>query len=164
MPTPYCGWIIFDWPGQALFCKPYVFFLQFRPKYVLVLQQRIWHYRVSLVKKNRMIFNFAPKSQFQNLTSRPIWGPKVKSGQSWSSWVSFDSGTQEKHFLSIAFAYHLWCKSYGQRSHFLTGLAYNGSGRKWTWREVIKMKKNLKCAYWRFPRQYFILKVWIHSD
>ena len=103
--------------GQALFFKPYVF-LQFHPNYVLALQQRIWHYRVSLVKKNRMMLNAPKKAKFD---LRPIWfhrSNQIKAGH-----IRHYSILEHKKntLVPISFVYHLWFKSYGQESHFPTG-------------------------------------------
>ena len=65
----------------------------------MVLEQRIWHYRVSLVKKKRMILNFTPKTQLQNMTSRPIWGHRSNQVKAVIFCIIRFGGTaQEKHF------------------------------------------------------------------
>ena len=83
---------------------------------LFILQQRISHHRVFLVKTNRVIPNFVHKSQFQNLTSRPIWS-HIMSDQVKVSHIGYHSiqGHKTNNLASISFVYHLWFKSYEQR-------------------------------------------------
>ena len=88
---------------------------------LFVLQQWISHHRVSLVKTNRAIPNFAHKGKFQNLTSRPIWShmsDQVKVGHGYHSIQSHKTN----NLPPISFVYHLWFKIYEQKSDFPIGL------------------------------------------
>ena len=63
---------------------------------LLLLQQHTWHHRISLVETNQLIPNFAKKTSKLDLS--PNLRSQVRSGQSSSYWVSFDSGPPDKHF------------------------------------------------------------------
>ena len=65
------GHFLFQVAGGVKVCWSQALFFQILNFFRTIdLEQRIWHYRVSVVKKNWMILNFAKKKQQQqNLTS-----------------------------------------------------------------------------------------------
>ena len=94
---------------------------------LLVLEQRILHHLVSLVKTNRLIPQLCPKSQIKNLTSRPIWGHR--SGQVEISHIGYHLiwGNKTNTLVPFAFIYRPWLKRYGQMSNFPIKLYSFGS-------------------------------------
>ena len=156
--------------GQALFFKHYLRFPQTTiTSELFALQQRIWHHRVSLVKTNPVISNFARnKKQLQNFTSRPIrgdWSDQVKAGHIclviFILSIIWFGVTRQTRWYSFHSSITFGSKVMGKRVEFPHGVI-NGRGRKLTWPEVTKMK-NPKYKFCRYRIQYFVLKAWKHS-